>query len=75
MVLGDGLATDLFGEADPVGKTVKINQSSFLVIGVMQTKVMMGMYSGPDKNQATMPAPTFKSMFTDAEVRTSSTGP
>ena len=55
VVLGDGLATDLFGDADPVGKTVRINQSSFLVIGVMQTKVMMGMYSGPDKNQATHP--------------------
>jgi putative ABC transport system permease protein len=69
VVLGDSLATDLFGEADPVGKTVKINRSSFLVIGVMQTKVMMGMYSGPDKNQATMPASTFKSMFTDQKVQ------
>ncbi len=33
----------------------------------MQTKIMMGMYSGPDKNQATIPATTFKSMFTDAK--------
>jgi putative ABC transport system permease protein len=69
VVLGDGLATDLFGEADPIGKTVRINQSSFMVIGVMQTKVMMGMYSGPDKNQATIPASTFKSMFTDQKVQ------
>ena len=69
VVLGDGLATDLFGEADPVGKTVRIDQSSFLVIGVMQTKVMMGMYSGPDKSQATIPASTFKSMFTDRKVQ------
>jgi putative ABC transport system permease protein len=29
---------------------------------------MMGMYSGPDKNQATIPATTFKSMFTDAKL-------
>jgi putative ABC transport system permease protein len=66
--LGDELAEDLFGEADPVGRTVLVNQAAFLVIGVMQEKVMMGMYSGPDKNQATMPATTFKSMFTDSKI-------
>ena len=32
----------------------------------MQAKVMMGMYSGPDKGQGTIPATTFKSMYTDA---------
>jgi putative ABC transport system permease protein len=65
--LGDELAKDLFGEQEPVGKSVLINQSPFLVIGVMQTKVMMGMYSGPDKNQSSIPATTFKAMFTDAK--------
>lgn len=68
VVLGDELATDLFAKDDPLGKTVQINQSTFLVVGVMQTKVMMGMYSGPDKNQASIPAPTFKAMFTDAKL-------
>ena len=67
-VLGDELATDLFGKDDPVGKSVLINQSTFLVVGVMQPKVMMGMYSGPDKNQASIPAPTFKAMFTDGKL-------
>jgi putative ABC transport system permease protein len=66
--LGDELATDLFGKEDPVGKTVQINQSTFLVVGVMQPKVMMGMYSGPDKGQATIPATTFKAMFTDGTI-------
>ena len=33
VVLGDELATDLFGKDDPVGKTVQINQSTFLVVG------------------------------------------
>jgi putative ABC transport system permease protein len=64
--LGDELAKDLFGTTDPVGRTVQINQSTFLVVGVMQAKVMMGMYSGPDKGQASIPATTFRSMFTDA---------
>jgi len=68
VVLGDGLAADLFGDAEPVGKTAMIDQSAFLVVGVMQTKVMMGMYSGPDKNQASIPATTFKSMFTGQKV-------
>jgi len=65
--LGDELATDLFGKEDPVGKTILANQSPFLVIGVMQAKTMMGMYSGPDKGQASIPATTFKAMFTDAK--------
>jgi putative ABC transport system permease protein len=68
VVLGDELATDLFAKDDPVGKTVLINQSTFLIVGVMQPKVMMGMYSGPDKGQASIPAPTFKAMFTDAKL-------
>jgi putative ABC transport system permease protein len=68
VVLGDELATDLFAKDDPVGKTVLINQSTFLVVGVMQPKVMMGMYSGPDKGQGSIPAPTFKAMFTDAKL-------
>jgi putative ABC transport system permease protein len=68
VVLGDELATDLFAKDDPIGKTVLINQSTFLVVGVMQPKVMMGMYSGPDKGQASIPAPTFKAMFTDAKL-------
>lgn len=68
VVLGDELATDLFGKDDPIGKTVMISQSTFLVVGVMQPKVMMGMYSGPDKGQASIPAPTFKAMFTDAKI-------
>lgn len=70
VVLGDELATDLFDKADPVGRTVLINQSTFLVVGVMEPKVMMGMYSGPDKGQASIPAPTFKAMFTDAKLGT-----
>jgi len=69
MVLGDELATDLFASQEVVGRTVLLNQSVFTVIGVMQPKTMMGMYSGPDKNQATMPASTLKSMFTEEHLQ------
>jgi putative ABC transport system permease protein len=69
IVLGEELAEQLFGSQDVVGKSAQINQSAFLVIGVMQPKTMMGMYSGPDKGQASIPASTFKSMFTDSKVQ------
>src|SRR4030095_2314921 len=68
VVLGDELARDLYGSEDVVGRTLQINQSTFMVIGVMQPKTMMGMYSGPDKGQASIPASTFKSMYTDVKV-------
>jgi putative ABC transport system permease protein len=69
IVLGEGLASDLFGTEDVVGRTLQVNQSAFLVVGVAQKKIQMGMYNGPDKNQAAIPATTFKSMYTDARIQ------
>lgn len=66
--LGDELAHDLFGDQSPLGHYVTINQSSFLVVGVMRPKVQMGMYSGPDKNQAAIPASTFRTTFAKTNV-------
>ncbi len=66
--LGDELARDLFGSEDVVGRTVQMSQSTFTVVGVMQKKVMMGMYNGHDKNQATIPATTYNSMFTAESI-------
>jgi putative ABC transport system permease protein len=66
--LGEELAQDLFGTQAVVGREVQINQSIFTVIGVAQKKTMMGMYSGPDKKQAAIPASTFLSMYSDARV-------
>lgn len=61
--LGDELATDIFGKADPVGKTVLINNSPYTVIGVMQKKTQMGVYGGPDKDHAVIPYTTFRAQF------------
>jgi len=66
--LGEELARDLFGAEDVVGRTVQINRSTFLVVGVALKKLQMGMYNGPDRNQATIPATTFKSIYTDAHI-------
>ena len=68
VVLGEELARDLFGREDVVGRTVQINQSAFLVIGVAQKKLQMGMYNGPDRSQSSIPSTTFKSMFTEDKI-------
>lgn len=61
--LGDELATDIFGEADPVGKTLLVGGSPYTVIGVMQKKTQMGVYGGPDKDHAVIPYTTFRAQF------------
>ena len=61
--LGDELATDIFGKEDPVGKTLLINSAPYIVIGVMQKKIQMGAYGGPDKDHAVIPISTFKAQF------------
>ncbi len=61
--LGDEVAKDVFGEEDPVGKTLLVNNSPFTVVGVMQHKTQMGVYGGPDQNHAVIPWTTFKALF------------
>jgi putative ABC transport system permease protein len=46
-VLGATVAKDLFGEVDPIGKTIRINKINFRVIGVLTAKGGAG-FSGPD---------------------------
>jgi putative ABC transport system permease protein len=61
--LGDEVATDLFGKANPVGQTVLINRSPYIVIGVMQHKTQMGAYGGPDKDHICIPITTFRAQW------------
>jgi putative ABC transport system permease protein len=42
VVLGSGVATELFGEEDPVGQTVYANNTQMVVIGVMAPKGLSG---------------------------------
>lgn len=44
VVLGQTVATNLFGDEDPVGKTIRIKQSPYIVVGVLEKKgqSMMG---------------------------------
>jgi putative ABC transport system permease protein len=61
--LGDELAKDIFGSDNPVGKTLLVNNSPFTVIGVMQHKTQMGMYGGPDGQQANIPLSVARAQF------------
>ncbi len=61
--LGDALAEDIFGEVDPVGKTMFVDRVPYLVIGVLQHKMQMGTYKGPDENGSVIPITTFAAQF------------
>jgi putative ABC transport system permease protein len=61
--LGDELAADLFGEEDPVGRTVKMDGFPYAVVGVMVPKIMMGNYGGMDSDHAVVPISTYKSQW------------
>ena len=46
-ILGATVATDLFGDEDPLGRTIRINKINFNVVGVLAAKGGAG-FSGPD---------------------------
>jgi putative ABC transport system permease protein len=66
--LGNQLAEELFGDQDPVGETLSLGGSPFLVIGVLQEKLQMGNYGGMDADHATIPLSTFASVFGRQEL-------
>jgi len=53
--IGWKVATDLFGSADVVGRTIVINRIPFTVVGVLQKKIQDSMYNGPDAEQVYLP--------------------
>ena len=63
--IGDKLAEDLFGKEPPIGKTVMVNQSPFVVIGILQQKSQDSNYSGPDKSKMFMPVTTYRALTGD----------
>jgi putative ABC transport system permease protein len=61
--LGERVAEEIFKDVDPVGKYLKIADAPYLVVGVMQHKLQMGNYKGPDENAAVIPITTFAGHF------------
>jgi putative ABC transport system permease protein len=60
--LGEKLAKDIFGETPAVGKTIVVNQSPFLVIGVLVKKDQDSSYSGRDADKMFIPSTTYRAL-------------
>jgi putative ABC transport system permease protein len=60
--MGEKLSKDVFGGSSPIGKTVLVNQSPFLVIGVLIKKDQDSSYSGPDEGKMFIPATTYRAL-------------
>lgn len=63
-VLGKGIATDLFGDEEPVGKEVKISGERFDVIGVMEEKRIFDENMG---DQVIVPITTLQKRLTGSD--------
>mgnify|MGYP000754051349 CR=1 FL=1 len=61
--LGNRLAENLFGDADPVGEQVFVRNTPFTVIGVLQDKIQNNSYSQRDMDRSFIPATTFSAMM------------
>jgi putative ABC transport system permease protein len=62
LFLGDKIAAEIFGRTSPVGTTVLLNGSPFLVVGVLQEKVQNSSYNSPDGGRGYMPQTTFRAL-------------
>jgi len=61
--LGDAVAVEIFGDEDPVGKTMFVDRVPYVVVGVLQHKMQMGTYKGPDEDGCVIPITTFSAQF------------
>ena len=62
--IGDKLKTDLFGEGEAVGQTIMIDNTPFLVVGVLQKKGQDSSYGGRDEDKAFIPESSYRGLFT-----------
>jgi putative ABC transport system permease protein len=63
VVLGAKITKDLFGDQEPVGSTVILENIPFTVVGILQDKIQTSMNNGPDSRRAVIPYTTMKAMF------------
>jgi putative ABC transport system permease protein len=68
LVLGPKIAKDIFGDADPVGKTCMVDDIPFVLVGVLQAKIQTSMNNGPDDERAVIPYTTFRTIYGDDHV-------
>ncbi len=61
--LGNTIAEDLYGQDDPVGERILVNNVPFTIIGVLKPKMQNSSYGGRDSRQCWIPSTTFKTMW------------
>ena len=66
--LGDKLAENIFGKEPAVGKTILVNLSPFLVVGVLEPKSQDSSYSGRDNDKMFIPYTTFRQLTGDKYI-------
>lgn len=63
VVLGPVIAEQVFGQGDPVGRTLLVDGVPFTLVGVLQRKLQTSMSNGPDDQRVVMPYSTFRTMY------------
>ncbi len=63
--IGWETARDIFGDVDPVGETIYLQDLPFTVIGVLVEKNQWNSYSGQDQSTIFIPTTTFVAVFGD----------
>ena len=63
LVLGSKIAKEIFGDEDPVGKTIQVDGLPFTLVGLIQKKMQTSMNNGPDDERAIIPFSTFRTMY------------
>jgi putative ABC transport system permease protein len=61
--LGDELAKEIFGDVQPVGETLEVDNVPYTVIGVMKPKAQNSSYGGMDEDHAVIPLRTFWAQY------------
>jgi putative ABC transport system permease protein len=60
--LGGKLAKDIFGDTPAVGKTILVNHSPFLIVGVLIEKDQDSSYNGRDSGMMWIPSTTYRAL-------------
>jgi putative ABC transport system permease protein len=68
LVLGGKIATDIFGDEDPIGQKILVDGVPFTMVGTLQKKLQTSMNNGPDDERAIMPFTTMRTMYGNKRV-------
>lgn len=60
--IGDEIAEELFGDVDPVGKSVLVGGSPFTIVGLLKHKEQDSNYAGRDAGKIYVPASTLRAI-------------